>query len=119
MKKTVVIGASEKPDRVSNQVVHRLAEQGMEVIAIGVKEGKIGAIPILTERPAIQDVHTVSLYVGPQNQTGWYDYIVSLNPDRIIFNPGTENDEFENMAKEKGIKTERSCTLVLLSTGQF
>jgi predicted CoA-binding protein len=119
MKKTVVIGASENNERYSNIAARRLREYGHEVVAVGLKDGLIGDIPITKERKFIPDVDTVTLYVGPQNQPNWYEYILSLKPKRIIFNPGTENREFEKMAKEKGIETPEACTLVMLSTGHY
>ncbi len=119
MKKTVVIGASDNPERTSYQAVQRLVKGGHEVIAVGIREGMIGTTPLIKEKKFIADVDTVTLYVGPQNQPGWYDYILSLNPKRIIFNPGTENAEFEKMANAKGIETPEACTLVMLSIGNY
>lgn len=120
MKKTVVIGASENNERYSNIAARRLKQHGHEVIAVGLKEGFIGTdIPITKELSFIPNVDTVTLYVGPKNQPYWYDYILSLKPKRIVFNPGTENPEFEKMAQEKGIQTPEACTLVMLSTGNY
>lgn len=117
--KTVVIGASENPARYSNIAVRRLQGYGEDVIAVGLKAGEINGIKILDGKPAIADVGTVTLYVGPANQPAWYDYILSLKPKRIIFNPGTENPEFEKMTKENGIETVEACTLVMLSVGNY
>lgn len=119
MKKTVVIGASDNPERVSYQAVQRLVKMGHEVVAVGIREGKIGNTPVITEKKFIEGVDTVTLYVGPKNQPAWYDYILSLNPKRIIFNPGAENPELEKMANAKGIKTPEACTLVMLSIGNY
>lgn len=119
MKRTVVIGASDNPERVSYAAVERLVRKGHEVIAVGLREGTIGKTPLTAERKFIPDVDTVTLYVGPKNQPAWYDYILSLKPKRIIFNPGTENPEFEKRAREQGIETPEACTLVMLSTGNF
>lgn len=119
MKKTVVIGASDNPERVSHQAVQRLVSMGHEVVGIGVRGGKIDNTPVITERNFIPDVDTVTLYVGPKNQPDWYEYILSLKPKRIIFNPGTENPEFEAMAKAQGIETPEACTLVMLSVGNY
>jgi hypothetical protein len=81
----------------------------------------VEGMPILqlVDRPAIPDVHTLTLYVGPDNQRPWYDYLLDLKPERIIFNPGTENREFEKMARARGIETWDACTLVLLQTNQY
>lgn len=118
-KKTVVLGASENPARYSYLATTRLNAQQHPVIAIGKKLGNINRIPITTEHAAIADVDTITLYLNEHNQREYYDYIFSLHPKRIIFNPGAENDELANLAKEKGIKTMEACTLVLLSTGQY
>ncbi|GAB4134752.1 MAG: CoA-binding protein [Bacteroidia bacterium] len=118
-KKTIVIGASDNPDRYSYRAVRMLKHFGHEVIPVGIRKGAIDGLDIMTDRPAVQDVDTVSLYVGPANQPAWYDYILSLKPKRIIFNPGTENQELEQKAKEAGIETLEACTLVMLSVGNF
>jgi predicted CoA-binding protein len=118
-KKTVVLGASSNPSRYSNMAVRRLESHGHHVIAIGRKKGSIGNTAIETDQLAITDVDTVTLYLNPDNQVAYYDYILSLNPRRIIFNPGTENEEFFQRAKEQGIKPLEACTLVMLSTNQY
>jgi len=118
-KKTVVLGASSNPSRYSNMAVRRLESHGHPVIAIGRKKGSIGNTAIETDQLAITDVDTVTLYLNPDNQVAYYDYILGLNPRRIIFNPGTENEEFFQLAKEQGIKPLEACTLVMLSTNQY
>ncbi len=118
-KKTVVLGASANPSRYSNLAVNRLAALQHPTVAIGRRNGKIGKVDIITEHPEEKDVDTITLYLNPQNQKPYYDYILSLNPRRIIFNPGTENDELEELAQKNGIKTMEACTLVMLSTGQY
>lgn len=119
MKKTVVLGASENPARYSYLAVEKLRRYGHPVVAIGKKTGKVGDTPVITEHPAEKDVDTVTLYMNPMLQRQYYDYILSLHPKRIIFNPGTENDELEQLAKENGIQPMEACTLVLLGTGQY
>lgn len=89
------------------------------VAAVGLKAGEIDGIKIQTGFPQIENVDTVTLYVGPQNQQQYYDYIISLKPERVIFNPGTENPEFEEKIKKAGIEILEACTLVLLSTGNY
>jgi predicted CoA-binding protein len=118
-KKTVVLGASENPSRYSNMAMKKLAEHDHDVIAIGRRPGKVDGIEITKEHPEINDVDTVTLYLNPENQKKYYDYILSLKPKRIIFNPGTENIELEELAEKNGIKTQEACTLVMLSTGQY
>ncbi len=118
-KKTVVLGASDNPERYSYLAVQRLTKHEHPVVAIGKKEGSIGSTAIIKEHPAMDDVDTVTLYLNPANQKPYYEYILSLKPKRIIFNPGTENEELYDMAKANGIKPLEACTLVLLSTGQY
>ena len=118
-KLTVVLGASPNPQRYSYLAVNRLTANGHPVLAIGKRDGQIGNIPITSTHPAPENVDTVTLYMNPTLQKEYYDYIFQLHPKRIIFNPGTENDELAEMAENKGIQTMEACTLVLLSTGQY
>jgi len=118
-KKTVVIGASDNPERYAYKATVLLAQKSHIVIPVGLRKGKIGTIEIQQDRSFIKEVDTVTLYVGPSNQPNWYDYILSLKPKRIIFNPGTENEAFELLAESHNIHVVRACTLVLLSTGQY
>ncbi|MBD2721266.1 MULTISPECIES: CoA-binding protein [Hymenobacter] len=119
MKKTLVLGASDNPDRYSFRAAHMLKRHGHEVVPVGIRKGEVAGLPIRTDRPQEKDIDTVTLYVGPQNQPAWYDYILDLQPKRILFNPGTENPELERLAQQRGIQTEEACTLVLLSIGQY
>ncbi|PCJ83373.1 MAG: CoA-binding protein [Flavobacteriales bacterium] len=118
-KKTLVLGASPNPERVSNEAVLRLKRNEVPLALVGIREGEIDGEKILTGTPAIDDVHTVTLYIGAKNQPQYYDYIVGLKPKRIIFNPGTENPEFFTIASEKGIETLNACTLVMLAVGNY
>jgi len=117
--KTLVLGATDNPDRYAYKAVHSLKRHGHEVVPVGIRKGQVAGLDIHTDRPAEAGIDTVTLYVGPQNQPGWYDYILSLKPRRIIFNPGTENPELEQKAQAAGIRTEEACTLVMLSVGQY
>lgn len=117
-KKTVVIGASSNPERYAYLATERLKRKGHEVFPVGLRDGKIGEIEIQKDFPKIKDVDTVTLYVGPRHQDYWKDYIFSLKPKRVIFNPGTEST-FEQELEAKGIETTEACTLVLLSTGGY
>lgn len=118
-KKTVVLGASSNPSRYSYLAVNRLAAHEHPVVAIGRRPGKVHETDIITEHPAMNDVDTITLYLNAQNQKQYYDYILSLHPKRIIFNPGAENEELKKMARQNGIQPMEACTLVLLSTGQY
>lgn len=119
MKKTVVIGASPNPQRYAYRATMELQRHGHEVVAVGLREGKIGDVEIQTDQPAIQGVDTVTLYVGPRHQDSWMDYIISLNPKRVIFNPGTESADAVNRLDDENINWEESCTLVLLTIGAY
>jgi predicted CoA-binding protein len=118
-KKTLVLGASMNPSRYSYLAMNRLSAHNHPVVAVGLREGKVGSVNIVTGKPILEDVDTVTLYLNPTNQKPYYDYILSLKPRRIIFNPGTENDELEEMALKNGIKPMEGCTLVMLGTGQY
>ena len=118
-KKTLVLGASIKPNRYSNMAVRRLLSQGIEVIALGNKKGEILEVEINTSKIFFKNIHTVTLYLNAKNQKSYYDYIVGLKPKRVIFNPGTENIELEKLLIKNNIKFERACTLVLLSIGEY
>ncbi|MES2515140.1 MAG: CoA-binding protein [Bacteroidota bacterium] len=118
-KTTVVIGASPNADRYSNRATLSLQKHGHTVYPVGMRNGKINGLDIITDKPVIENVDTVTLYVGPDNQPAWMDYIISLKPKRIIFNPGTENRELESLAESKGIEAMHACTLVLLSINQY
>lgn len=118
-KKTLVIGASENPSRYSNMAIRKLRNYGHTVVAIGRREGTVLDVPITKQKEAFENIDTVTMYVGAQNQAEFIAYILNLNPKRIIFNPGAENDELAENAEAQGIKTLEACTLVLLSTGQY
>lgn len=118
-KKTVVLGASDNPARYSYLAINKLKAYKHPVVAIGRRGGQVGDTTIQTTTEAQQDVDTVTLYLNPTNQQPFYDFILNMNPRRIIFNPGTENKELMNMAKERGIEPVTGCTLVMLSAGMY
>jgi predicted CoA-binding protein len=117
--KTLVLGASTNPERYSFIAISRLLQYDHEVVAIGLRNETVFGIQFETGFPDFKDVHTVTLYLNPQRQKEYYDYIVSLKPKRVIFNPGTENPELYKLLAENGIEAEVACTLVLLSTHQY
>jgi predicted CoA-binding protein len=121
MKKTVIIGATTNPSRYAYIAAGMLNDYQHEIVPVGIKKGKVFGKEIedIYKKPMIKGVDTVTLYIGPQHQSEWYNYILSLNPKRIIFNPGTENEEFEKLAEEQGIEALEACTLVLLRSHQF
>lgn len=114
-----MIGASPRADRYSNFAVRKLKAHGHEVEAIGLRDGEIEGVPIQKGLPELENIDTVTLYVGPTNQVHYIDYILGLRPKRLILNPGTENPELEKVAKEQGIEVLEACTLVMLSSGQY
>lgn len=118
-KKTLVLGASLKPGRYSNYAISKLVEKHVEVVAIGHVSGTVEGVTIYTEQLPFEAIHTVTLYLNPVNQKPYYNYIVSLKPKRVIFNPGTENPELFKILKENSISFETACSLVLLSTNQY
>lgn len=119
MKKTLILGASSNPSRYSNLAAHRLVAHGHPIVNVGLKTGEVAGVPIETAGQIYTDLDTITLYLGPQNQPQYYDYILKSKPKRIIFNPGTENPELESLAEQNGIETLEACTLVMLSTGQY
>ena len=118
-KKTLVLGASVNPTRYAYMAIQKLLEKKHTVLAIGNKSDELFGVKIHTDKVFFEEVDTVTMYLGPKNQLDYYNYIVSLKPNRVIFNPGTENPEFEKILKGNSISFERACTLVLLSIGQY
>lgn len=118
-KTTLVIGASDNKSRYSYLAVKKLKAYQHPVIAYGNKAGQIDDEPIVTTLPQNKTIDTVTLYIGPQHQPAYYDYLIQLHPKRIIFNPGTENETLKKLAQANGISTMEACTLVMLSTGQY
>jgi len=121
VKKTVVVGASPNRGRYAWIASEMLQEYGHPIVPLGIRSGEIAGESIIDirTRPEIPDVDTVTLYLAAPNQQQWYDYLISLKPKRIIFNPGTENPEFVRRAREAGIETVEACTMVLLRSRQY
>jgi predicted CoA-binding protein len=121
MKKTVIVGATTNPGRYAYLAAEMLTDYKHEIVPVGIKKGEVFGSQILNiqEKPVIENVDTITLYIGTQHQPEWYDYLLSLHPKRIIFNPGTENAEFQRMAEEKGIEAIEACTLVMLRSNQY
>lgn len=119
VKTTLVLGASTNPARYSYLAIMRLRTHKHPVFAIGKRTGAVNDVIIETERKNFENIHTVTLYLNPDHQKEYYDYIISLKPQRIIFNPGAENPELASLAAQHTINTMEACTLVMLSTGQY
>ena len=118
-KKTLVIGASTNRSRYSYIAIHRLTSANIPTVAIGLRPGEVAGVNIETEKIPFEDIDTVTLYLGPPRQEEYYDYIISLSPKRVIFNPGTENPEFYRLLRDNDVEVEVACTLILLSTKQY
>jgi uncharacterized protein len=117
--KTLVIGASEKTDRYSYKALKLLQRHGILVEALSLHPGKIDQLHFHTGYPVLRDIDTVTLYINAQRQQDYEAYILSLQPRRVIFNPGTENGALLKKFEAAGILCEVACTLVLLQTGQY
>lgn len=118
-KKTLVIGASLKKERYSYKAIHSLVAKNQPVVGLGLRKGEIAGVTIENEKVAFKGIHTITLYLNPKRQEEYYEYIINLQPERVIFNPGTENFDLVNLLKENNIAFEFSCTLVLLATNQY
>jgi len=118
-KKTLILGASNNPSRYSYLALNSLRKHGHPVVAIGKTASKVADVDVVTDKKDLPDIDTVTVYLNPDNQKEYYDYIFSLHPKRVIFNPGAENQELAALARSKGIEPVEACTLVLLSTGQY
>lgn len=118
-KKTLVIGASPNPMRYGHKAVKRLVSHGIEVFAIGKREAEIAGVKVVKNKPVIEDLDTVTLYLNPGNQEEYLDYIMELEPRRIIFNPGTYNQKLVDMAEEAGIEVVEDCTLLMLGGNTY
>ena len=119
MKKTMVFGASTNPHRYSNLAIARLTELGIDTFAFGPVAGEVHGVKIQDKIPIIEDLDTITLYMNPKRQVSYYQDIISLNPKRVIFNPGTENPEFYQLLREHKIIAEEACTLTLLAIDQY
>ena len=118
-KKTLVLGATTKPDRYAVKAVTMLVDKGHSVLALGQNAGEVAGVKIQTKAIPLKNIDTVTLYLNPTRQRDYYNYIVEAKPKRVIFNPGTENPEFYQLLKLNDIKVEVACTLVLLTTNQY
>ncbi|MEK9739779.1 MAG: CoA-binding protein [Flavobacteriaceae bacterium] len=118
-KRTLVLGASPNTTRTAYRAVCLLSEKGIEVIPMGIKKGEINGIPIVPAFEPLKDIDTLTLYISTELQKEYYDYIISIQPKRVLFNPGTENPALSSLLTQHYIQWENACTLVLLSTNQY
>lgn len=118
-KKTLILGASTNPTRYSYLVANKLAQHKHPITLVGIKKGEVAGETIKNSTNGIENIHTVTMYLGKRNQLEYEDFLLALNPKRVIFNPGAENPPLMKRLEEKDIETLEDCTLVMLSTGQF
>jgi uncharacterized protein len=117
---TLVIGASTNPDRYSYKAIHALLLHHHNVLAIGNKVGVVQNIEIQKNFDNIDcAIDTVTLYINANLQAQYFEKIIALQPRRVIFNPGTENEIFSTMLKANNITALEACTLVMLSIGNY
>ncbi len=119
VKKTLVLGASLNVSRYSNIAINRLRKYNVPTVAFGLRSGKVDDVEIDVDLIDYDNIHTITLYLNPKRQEEYYDYILSLNPKRVIFNPGTENPTLYRILEKESIEVEIACTLVMLGTGQY
>lgn len=119
MSINVVLGASPNHSRYSNKAVRSLLKRDHKVVPVGTKAGEIKELEILTGKPNIEDVDTVLLYLAPNRQSEYYDYVIGLKPRRVIFNPGTHNPEFIELLQDKDIEAVEDCALIMLNSGDY
>ena len=118
-KKTLVLGASTKPERYAFKAINMLVDKGHSVLAVGQNAGEVAGVKIQTKAIPLKNIDTVTLYLNPTRQRDYYNYIVETKPKRVIFDPGTENPEFYQLLRLLGITVELARTLILLTTNQY
>ncbi|PXY44042.1 CoA-binding protein [Flavobacterium hydrophilum] len=118
-KKTLVLGATTKPERYAFRAINMLTQKGHTVLAIGQNAGEVAGVKIHTKAIPVKNIDTVTLYLNPARQRDYYNYIIESQPKRVVFNPGTENPELYQLLELNNIKAEVACTLVLLATNQY
>ena len=118
-KKTLIIGATTKPERAAFKAIKMLVANGHSVLALGQNAGEGAGIKINTKAIPLKNIDTISLYINPTRQKDYYNYIVEAKPKRVLFNPGTENPELYQLLELNNIKFEAACTLVLLTLNKY
>ena len=118
-KKTLVIGASQNPERFSYMAIRKLKYNNIPVVAMGLREGEVFGVSIEKPYSKFVDIHTITIYIGPRNLPQFHDYIMNLNPKRVIFNPGTEDRKFQERLEQAGVEVVEGCTLIMISSNQY
>ncbi len=119
MGKTLVLGATDNPDRYSCKAVKALLRNDYEVVPVGLRAGTIKETEILTGMPQVENVDTVLIYMGIKKQKDYYEYIQNLKPRRVVFNPGAENPELQDLLKDQGIEIVKDCALIMINTDAY
>jgi len=121
IKKTAIIGATPNPARYAFIAARMLTDYGHPIVPLSIKRGSVAGVDLvdLRQKPDLEDIDTVTLYLGPKHQPEWYEYLLSLQPNRFIFNPGTENPEFYQLIEDQDIEAIQACTLVMLRSGTY
>ena len=117
--KIVIIGASDNPERYSYKAAKALLDKGFEIVLVGLKKKTVFNHEILIALPDNPAENVVTLYVGPQNQEPYFNALLAASPQKVIFNPGTENEKLQSLLDQNNIPWEEACTLVKLSLNQF
>ncbi len=118
-QKVAILGASDNPERYSYKAFKMLLEHGHEVLLVSPKLAELEGHKVFANLSEVGSVDTLTMYVSEKISSSMIDEILSFKPGRVIFNPGSENQELMEKLKSKGVEVEPACTLVLLSTGQF
>ncbi|MFW6020018.1 MAG: CoA-binding protein [Bacteroidales bacterium] len=118
-KKTIVLGVSPDPQKRAHRVCKKLLEKGHTIVPLGIRPGYVNNIPIITDISTAEEVHTVIIYLRASRQKSWLPYILASKPRRIIFNPGSENPELIELAKERKIDILYECALLMLSSNRY
>lgn len=114
-RKVLILGATTNQDRYAYKAAEKLIDNNFNIIPVGIKKGSIFENTIKNDKTIVDNIHTITLYIGPDNQKEWYNYIIDTKPKRVIFNPGTENSELQTLLVDNRINYEEACTLVLLN----
>lgn len=119
--KTLIVGATPNPTRYAFTAADFLQRSGKPFIPLSIKRGHVLGEEILDlrQKPTLEDIHTITLYLNANHQKEWEEYLLSLEPKRIIFNPGAENLRLAQKAQNEGIETLNACTLVMINSGQY
>jgi predicted CoA-binding protein len=113
----LVLGATDNTNLTSYSAIKLMMHRGLHVMALGPKKTRIDQIAITDEPAAIKQADVVSIFLSAKKQRKYYDYILSLKPEKLVFNPGTENPELEFLAQKNQIQIIKGCTIALLANG--